>query len=62
MYTAKDSSRYSPLFGTVGRGPTTSKRIYEKMKGRFVPKNLLFLCTDANNSYKNTAVNITSNI
>jgi len=35
----------------VGRGPITSKRIHEKMKGSFNHQNLL-LCTDANNSYK----------
>ena len=51
VLTAKDRSSCPPGIETVGRGPITSKRIHEKMKGSFNHQNLL-LCTDANNSYK----------
>ena len=51
VLTAKDRSSCPPVIETVGRGPITSKRIHEKMKGSFNHQNLL-LCTDANNSYK----------
>ena len=51
VLTAKDRSGSPPVIETVGRGPITSERIHEKLKGSFIDQNLL-LCTDANNSYK----------
>ena len=51
VLTAKDRSGSPPVIETVGRGPITSERIHEKLKGNFIDQNLL-LCTDANNSYK----------
>ena len=51
VLTAKDRSGSPPVIETVGRGPITSERIHEKLKGSFIDQNRL-LCTDANNSYK----------
>ena len=51
VLTAKYRSGSPPVIETVGRGPITSERIHEKLKGSFIDQNLL-LYTDANNSYK----------
>ena len=51
VLTAKDRSDSPSVIETVGRGPITSKRIRDKLKGSFIDQNLL-LCTDANNRYK----------
>ena len=51
VLTAKDRSGSPLVIEIVGRGPITSERIHEKLKGSFIDQNLL-LCTDANNSYK----------